>query len=69
MTSEAEKYDKILWVFSKLLKELLLSRRKLIQEGLRKKKECEDRAVAIVEKLLSNEQSREWIRDAVWCFT
>jgi len=41
------------------------SRRKLIQEGLVKKKDCEDRAVAIVEKFVSNDQSREWIRDAV----
>ena len=45
-----------------------MSRKRRIQEGLIKKKECETRAVAIVERLLSNCQDKEWIRDAVSSF-
>ena len=42
-----------------------IHRMEKIKLGLIRKKECEQKALAIVERLLETEIDREWLRDAV----
>ena len=42
-------------------------RRDLIRVGLLRKRECDQKAVAIVERLADRGVQREWLRDAVSC--
>ena len=41
-------------------------KRAAIRAGLARKKECEKRALGIVERMIETEVDREWLRNSVW---